>query len=244
MPRGFQRRLAAAPNDLFCVFVLGGDGTFLSAVRWIGDRDTPVLGVKFGVVGFLAETAAEHLYTAAARVLANKFTLTRRMRLDVQVTRGKQAIARETVLNDIVINEGLSRGWRTSTPTSTATFSPRSAQMVSSSPPPPAPRPIRWPRAGRSSTRRCRASSSPPSARSPSPTAPSLFRTPPELSIRLEKGSSDILLTFDGQKGLDLTDQDVITVRQSAHPLNLINVPGRPYFDVLKSKLRWSGGRV
>ncbi len=106
VPRGFQRRHAAAPNDLFCVFVLGGDGTFLSAVRWIGDRDTPVLGVKFGVVGFLAETAAEHLYTAAARVLANKFRLTRRMRLDVQVSRGKQAIARETVLNDIVINKG------------------------------------------------------------------------------------------------------------------------------------------
>jgi len=37
-----------APSDLFCIFVLGGDGTFLSAVRWIGDQNIPVLGVKFG----------------------------------------------------------------------------------------------------------------------------------------------------------------------------------------------------
>jgi NAD kinase len=37
-----------APVDLYCVFVLGGDGTFLSAIRWIGSHDIPILGVKFG----------------------------------------------------------------------------------------------------------------------------------------------------------------------------------------------------
>ncbi len=38
-------------TDLFCVFVLGGDGTFLGAIRWIGDQQVPVLGVKFGFMG-------------------------------------------------------------------------------------------------------------------------------------------------------------------------------------------------
>jgi NAD+ kinase len=42
-------------------FVLGGDGTFLSAVRWIGDQSIPILGVKFGEVGFLAEIAEDKL---------------------------------------------------------------------------------------------------------------------------------------------------------------------------------------
>ena len=36
--------LACAPSDLYCVFALGGDGTFLSAVRWIGDQKIPILG--------------------------------------------------------------------------------------------------------------------------------------------------------------------------------------------------------
>ena len=50
--RILDRDKSFAPPDLFCVFVLGGDGTFLSAVRWIGDQNIPILGVKFGEVGF------------------------------------------------------------------------------------------------------------------------------------------------------------------------------------------------
>ena len=49
----------SASRDLSCVFVLGGDGTFLSAVRWIGNSNIPVLGIKFGEVGFMAEVAEE-----------------------------------------------------------------------------------------------------------------------------------------------------------------------------------------
>ena len=43
---------------------------------------------------------------------------------------------------------------------------------------------------------------------------------------------------------LDITDQDTIIVRKGPHPLSMITLPGRQYFNVLKAKLRWSGGRV
>ncbi|MFW5989194.1 MAG: NAD(+)/NADH kinase, partial [Desulfosudaceae bacterium] len=46
---------ADVPEDFGCLFVLGGDGTFLSAARWIGDLAIPMIGIKFGEVGFLAE---------------------------------------------------------------------------------------------------------------------------------------------------------------------------------------------
>jgi NAD+ kinase len=65
-----------------------------------------------------------------------------------------------------------------------------------------------------------------------------------EITLRLDKGSSDIVLTLDGQKGMDVTERDVITVHRSSHPLNMLLLPDRHYFDVLKAKLRWSGGRV
>jgi NAD+ kinase len=65
-----------------------------------------------------------------------------------------------------------------------------------------------------------------------------------EITLRLDKGSSDIVLTLDGQTVLSITDKDAITVRRSDHPLNLILLPAGHYFDVLKAKLRWSGGRV
>ncbi len=73
--------LSPAPSDLDCIFALGGDGTFLSAVRWIGDQDIPILGIKFGEVGFLAEIAEERLYAAAEKDLKGDFSLKRRMRL-------------------------------------------------------------------------------------------------------------------------------------------------------------------
>ena len=95
-----------APGDLDCVFVLGGDGTFLSAVRWIADHNTPILGVKFGEIGFLAETNADNLYRVAESILQKHYTTRPRMRLLVRVLRGGKEIARETVLNDVVLNKG------------------------------------------------------------------------------------------------------------------------------------------
>jgi NAD+ kinase len=95
-----------APGDLFCIFVLGGDGTFLSAVRWAGDEPIPILGVKFGEVGFLAETTEENLFSVVRQVLSGQFETEPRMRLSVEIIRDGKKRASETVLNDLVINKG------------------------------------------------------------------------------------------------------------------------------------------
>ncbi|MEK6194183.1 MAG: NAD(+)/NADH kinase, partial [Deltaproteobacteria bacterium] len=105
-PAGNRDPISTAPSDLFCVFVLGGDGTFLNAVRWVGNTSTPVLGVKFGEVGFLADTTESRLTQAAESVLEGKFTTVARMRLLVTVLRGETETTRETILNDVVINRG------------------------------------------------------------------------------------------------------------------------------------------
>ena len=235
---------SVAPQDLFCVFVLGGDGTFLSAVRWVGDRSIPVLGVKFGKIGFLAETAAKDLFAAAEIILDNDYTINRRMRLDVQVLRGENEIISETVLNDIVINRGaLARlasivtyingdylttfkadGLIVATPTGSTAYSLAAGGPVIH---PDVPGIIISPICPFTLTNR-----------------PLIVPDAIEIKLKLEKGASDIMLTFDGQKGLDITDKDTIIVRKSPHPLNMIALPDRHYFNVLKAKLRWSGGRV
>ena len=233
-----------APRDLFCVFVLGGDGTFLSAVRWIGDLDIPILGVKFGEIGFLAETAAKNLIPAAENILKNEHTIKRRMRLEVQVRRQDKKIISETVLNDIVINRGaLSRlariatyingsylttfkadGLIIATPTGSTAYSLAAGGPVIH---PEVPGIIISPICAFTLTNR-----------------PLIVPDSIEIKLKLEKGASDIMLTFDGQEGLDITDKDTIIVRKGSHPLNMITLPGRHYFNVLKAKLRWSGGRV
>jgi NAD+ kinase len=233
-----------APSDLDCIFVLGGDGTFLSAVRWIGDRDIPILGIKFGEVGFLAEIAEENLYKAAEKVLKGDFILRPRMRLSVRVSRRNETLAQETVLNDVVINRGaLARlahietyindhylttysadGLIVATPTGSTAYSLAAGGPVIH---PAVPGIILTPICPFTLTNR-----------------PLIVPESANIKIRLAKGSSDIVLTFDGQKGLEINDQDEIVIQKGSHPIHLITLPERQYFDILKNKLKWSGGRA
>jgi NAD+ kinase len=237
-------RPSPAPSDLDCIFVLGGDGTFLSAVRWIGDRDIPILGIKFGEVGFLAEIAEENLYKAAEKVLKGDFILRPRMRLSVRVSRRNETLAQETVLNDVVINRGaLARlahietyindhylttysadGLIVATPTGSTAYSLAAGGPVIH---PAVPGIMLTPICPFTLTNR-----------------PLIVPESANIKIRLAKGSSDIVLTFDGQKGLEINDQDEIVIQKGPHPIHLITLPERQYFDILKNKLKWSGGRA
>ena len=236
--------LTPPPSDLGCILVLGGDGTFLSAVRWIGDQDIPILGIKFGQVGFLAEIAEEELYPAVEKVLKGDFILRTRMRLAVTVKRGDYIRARDTVLNDVVINRGaLARlahiethiddhylttysadGLIVATPTGSTAYSLAAGGPVIH---PAVPGIILTPICPFTLTNR-----------------PLIVPQSANITIRLAKGSSDIVLTFDGQKGLEIDDQDEIQIQKSPHPCHLIILPERQYFDILKNKLKWSGGRA
>ena len=236
--------LLAAPSDLDCIFVFGGDGTFLSGVRWIGDRDIPILGIKFGEVGFLAEIAEENLYTAAEKVLKGDFILRPRMRLSVKVRRRNEPLAQETVLNDVVINRGaLARlahietyiddhylttysadGLIVATPTGSTAYSLAAGGPVIH---PAVPGIILTPICPFTLTNR-----------------PLIVPETVNIKIRLTKGSSDIILTFDGQKGLEIDDRDQIVIQKGPKPIHLITLPDRQYFDILKNKLKWSGGRA
>ena len=64
------------------------------------------------------------------------------------------------------------------------------------------------------------------------------------IKIRIDKKSSDIRITFDGQLGMEIDARDTIIIRKGAFPVNLITLPDQDYFDVLKAKLNWSGSRV
>jgi NAD+ kinase len=233
-----------APPDLFCVFVLGGDGTFLSAVRWIGDQNIPILGVKFGEVGFLAETVEDNLFSAAESVLNNQFLTESRMRLLVKVTRKEKELVCETVLNDIVINKGaLARlahietyindhylttysadGLIVATPTGSTAYSLAAGGPVIH---PAVPGILMTPICPFTLTNR-----------------PLIVPDSACIKIKLEKKSSDIMLTFDGQAGLEINEEHTIIIQKSLYPVKMITLPDQHYFDVLKAKLRWSGGRV
>jgi NAD+ kinase len=235
---------STAPADLFCILVLGGDGTFLSAVRWIGDQRIPILGIKFGEVGFLAEIQEERLFSAAEYILNSPFTTQPRMRLRVSVRRNDTEIVSETVLNDVVINKGaLARlatmrtsinghylttyradGLIVATPTGSTAYSLAAGGPIIH---PGVPGIILAPICPFTLTNR-----------------PLIVPDTAVIRIELAKKPSNIMLTFDGQAGIEINDEDVITVQKGPHPIHMIAMPDQNYFDVLKAKLNWSGCRV
>lgn len=243
-PRLSGKKTSFAPSDLFCIFVLGGDGTFLSAVRWIGNQDIPILGIKFGEVGFLAGTVENELFSVAETILNNAFTTETRMRLLVKVIREGKELGCETVLNDVVVNKGaLARlaqietyidnhylttyradGLIVSTPTGSTAYSLAAGGPVIH---PAVPAIMMTPICPFTLTNR-----------------PLIIPDSACITIRLGKKSSDIMLTLDGQAGLEIGEKDEIVIRKGLHPVSMITIPDHHYFDVLKDKLRWSGGRV
>ncbi len=229
--------------DARCVFVLGGDGTFLSAVRWLDVHPVPVIGIKFGDVGFLAAASEEHLFSVAETILDRPFETQARMRLKVEVRRNGERVACETVLNDIVINKGaLARladivtlidgkylttyradGLIIATPTGSTAYSLAAGGPVIH---PTVHGILLTPICPFTLTNR-----------------PLIIPDEAGIEIRLDPKTTDIVLTCDGQRGFTVDHRDKIMVTKSPHPVQMITIPDQPYYDVLKTKLRWSGGR-
>lgn len=95
-------RNVSALADVDVVAVLGGDGTILRALRLMGEKMVPVLGVNLGTMGFLAECAPEALEEAVRRLAAGDYRLEERMLLRVEREGGERALA----LNDVVVSRG------------------------------------------------------------------------------------------------------------------------------------------
>jgi len=95
-----RRDLATIRADL--ALVLGGDGAILAAARRMGDRPIPILGVKFGRLGFLTELRENEIEPVLERWLAGDLPPPRpRMRIRCTVER-KGRPEEAVALNDVV----------------------------------------------------------------------------------------------------------------------------------------------
>ena len=230
-----------APPDLCCIVVLGGDGTFLSAIRWIQDTRIPVLVVNLGDFGFLTEASADQLFPIMEDVINDACTTEERILLSAQVWRDGEGIACQTVLNDVVVNkEALARiahihtyinddylttfkadGLIVSTPTGSTAYSLSAGGPIIY---PSIETIILTPICPFTLTNRSL-----------------ILPDTATIKIRLDERDSNVFLTFDGQVGLHVTYQDTIVIQKAPHTIHMIRPPGLSYYDVLKTKLRWGG---
>ena len=80
---GFSVPVDNLPQGVSLVISIGGDGTFLRAARWIGDREIPILGINTGHLGFLSCCGLSGLQEMIKDVCAGNVVVEKRMLLKV-----------------------------------------------------------------------------------------------------------------------------------------------------------------
>lgn len=65
-------------KEIDFVFSLGGDGTILDAVSWIGDKEIPIVGINFGRLGFLASISVTDLDVSIDAIINNQHVIDKR----------------------------------------------------------------------------------------------------------------------------------------------------------------------
>jgi NAD+ kinase len=230
-------------HDVELVIVLGGDGTLLSMATRIAQagRDTPILGVNFGSLGFLTETRIDELYPSLEAFLAGTAVIDERAMLSADAYRSREHFDARIVLNDVVFTKAaLSRIIELSVSVSTGLVTKVKADglIIASATGSTAYNlaaggPIVHPRVD---------------ALVVTPIAPHTLTNRPivipgheviEVRPLIDQNVDDIFVTYDGQSGYQLQQGDVVKVRKSDRKLRLIKAPARSYFDVLREKLKW-----
>jgi NAD+ kinase len=236
-----EREQLAAKADL--IVVLGGDGTLLSIARLVGERETPILGINLGGLGFLTEITVEEAQATLARVLAGEYEVDRRITLEATVeshAAGARVADRESfrALNDVVINKrALGRMLELNVIAAGERFcSYRADGLIIATP--------------TGSTAYALSAGGPivfPSLDVVvlAPICPHTLSNRPvvlpdsfEIEVRLKTDDNGAMLAVDGQQTAPIASNDSLRVRRGKSPVVLVR-SSHSYFEIWRNKLRW-----
>jgi NAD+ kinase len=89
------------------IVILGGDGTYLKAIRLLEGRPIPIIGVNLGSLGFLTQLRLDDLYKVLPLTLKGKRgELIQRTQMLIQLCSGQKSIQKWQALNDVVVERG------------------------------------------------------------------------------------------------------------------------------------------
>lgn len=91
-------------NNSDFILSIGGDGTFLSTAKLVGDKNIPIIGVNLGKLGFLAELPTGQTSGFLTDILNNKYMIEERTVLEASTK--PDSSKKIYGLNEIVITQG------------------------------------------------------------------------------------------------------------------------------------------
>jgi NAD+ kinase len=223
------------------VVTLGGDGTLLHAAGVLREHPVPVLGVNMGRLGFLTPFTEEELELALASALAGELAVQHRMRLEVRLRRSGTEEVAGIAMNDAVISQGAmarllelearqngqlitvyrADGLIVSTPTGSTAYNLSAGG------------PLLTP--GLAAI--CVTPICPHTLTNRSLVMPADC----VITVQVVDTGDKPYLTIDGQQGYILDADDVVSVARAEAALPLFQAPDVDIFELMRSKLSWSG---
>ncbi len=89
--------------DLF--FSIGGDGTILKAVTFVGDLGIPIVGINTGRLGFLATIQKEEMTESLNQILEGEYSISERSLLTVETfPKSSEIQPLNFALNEVAVN--------------------------------------------------------------------------------------------------------------------------------------------
>lgn len=244
LTREMEGILPVSPAELVeqadLVLTLGGDGSILHAARVVGARGTPILGIRLGGLGFLAEVYLDEIYDRLHRLVEGRYNIEKRMTIAAGVTE-EGDVGHYVALNDFVFNRARplrmlsirvcvdgaylntysADGLIISSPTGSTAYSlsvqgpivvPHLDAMVIN------------PISPHSLTAR-----------------PVVVPANSTITVEMESGENDLLMSVDGQIEVALTTSSQVKITKGDDPINLVVWRERTFFDVLRRKMQWGG---
>ena len=231
--------LGAAPLDALLTF--GGDGTFLRGARLLAGADVPILGVNLGRVGFLTSAPREGMPAALDALMRGDYVTESLGALQGSIL-GADGTVRSThhALNDVALHRGgVARVVRLNVRIDGQEVGPYSSDGLIIATP-------------TGSTAYSLSAGGPIVA----PGVEALVVTPicaHTLAVRplvVPSGSTvvvspmvewaeDVLVSFDGQTGMELAKGERIEVRGAAHRVRLVRLGHEGWFTRMRQKLHW-----
>lgn len=236
LPKPVKKISTRSLKNIDLVVVLGGDGTYLEAVRALNGHKAPILGVNMGSLGFLTGTPVESVFEILELVLKNKMDVRPRHMLEVCVKRGKKIIYKNTALNDVVVERGdyshlinlslyydgylvsdmRADGLIFSSPTGSTAYNLAAGG------------PIMYPYV--------HAIAVTPVSPHALTSRPMIFPNDKSLSFEMIGERQKSKLTVDGKTQLTLQPKDKVTIKNSEFEHHILRKPLNNYFDLLREK--------
>jgi NAD+ kinase len=215
---------------------LGGDGTLISAVRRSHEFDIPVFGIHAGRLGFLADIDLAELDQFIEKLVSGNYRIDRRavLRADITTKEGTKSLVAfndivmtrssiskmihlDTYVDDKPFNTYYGDGVIVSTPTGSTAYNLSCGG------------PVLFPL-----TQVFALTPISPHSLTQRPVV-----LPGHFSIEFKTPDASATVVVDGQDMYDFAEGDVIRIRLSNRPAQLVHREEFNYFDVLKEKLSW-----